>query len=350
MKFSFAVLLSFLPFCAFTQTGGINTFDFLQLPVSARSNALGGNQFSWDSTDISLGIENPAAYNPAMNRKMAFNTSIYPGGINHGYAAYSWNNQKLKTSFGAGIQYVAYGNFEQTDESGRVIGNFSASEYMLHSGAARQYGPFRYGTNMKIIYSQLESYNSFGFAVDFGGLYIDSSKNLALGISVLNLGYQLFTYTPGTRESLPFDIRIALSKKLEHVPFRFDVVVHHLYTWDIRYNDPNQSNPTNIFGIDTLNTIKPKTYFADKLARHFIFGGELILGPSLKIRMGYNHQRRMEFSENIRRSWAGFSFGAGIRIAHVNIDYSLASYNVAGTAHMFSLSTNLNTFLPKERY
>ena len=341
-------MLFLSPGFVFSQTGGINTFDFLQLPVSARSNALGGNHFSWDSTDISLGIENPASYNRAMNQGLAFSTSMYPGGINHGYAAYSWHNKKLNTSFGSGLQYVAYGNFNRTDESGQLIGHFTASEYMAHTGAARSYGHYRYGANLKLIYSQLEAYNSLGAAIDLGGIYIDTNQNFTVGISILNIGTQLKSYTPGNRESLPFDIRFGLSKKLAHVPFRIDVVLHHLYTWDIRYNDPNQIKSSNIFGIDSLNLQKPKTYFADKLARHFIIGGELLLGPSLRIRIGYNHQRRMELSENMRRATAGFSLGAGIRIAHFNIDYSLADYNFAGSAHQFSISSNLNTFLPNK--
>jgi hypothetical protein len=55
-----------------------------------------------------------------------------------------------------------------------------------------------------------------------------------------NVGTQFKTYTPGIKEPLPFDIQAGVSKKLTHTPFLFSLVLHDLYRWDIRYDDPNE--------------------------------------------------------------------------------------------------------------
>jgi hypothetical protein len=77
-----------------------------------------------------------------------------------------------------------------------------------------------------------------------------------------------------------------------------------------------------------------------------IFGGEFLLGKNenLHLRFGYSHQRRKELSVSNLRSLGGFSFGAGIRIKQFSIDYSLATYHVAGSTKHIGISTNLDRF------
>lgn len=339
----FLVLALSLPVSA--QLGGSSTYAFLNLPASARINAMGGQLNALRDGDMTLVLGNPAALNSAMDKAMAFNTALYFAGINFGYAGFAWHADSLQTTFAGGIQYVSYGEFTETNASGQELGTFNASEYMLHGGAARVYGPFRYGINTKFTYSQLESYTSFGLAADIGAMYVDTGRMLNIAFVVKNFGFQLKPYIPGDREPLPFDIQIGLSKQVEHLPFRLSVVVHHLQQFDIRYDDPVIVQPVDPFGLDSTRNQKPKTYLADKIARHFIIGGEFLLGDNLRLRLGYNHLRRQELGLYTRKGMAGFSFGVGIRISHFRLDYSMAQFNAAGSAHLFSLSTNLNRFL-----
>lgn len=343
---SFGCLFLVTPFLANAQLGGSNTFEFLNLPASPRIAALGGTLNALSDDDISLVIQNPAALNPDMHHALAFNTALYFADINYGYFGYGYHYDKWKTTFGAGIQYIAYGKFNSTDLNGNSLGEFKAGEYAVNLSAARAINKIQYGGSLKIITSSLESYSSFGLAMDFGGLYIDTSKFFTAGIVIKNLGGQIKPYIPGQHEPLPFEIQVGITKRLEHLPFRLSVMLHNLQQPDIRYNDPNKIEENGLFGNDTLNKSEKK-YTLDKMARHVILGGEFLLGKNMRVRFGYNHMRRQELSIESRRGMIGFTFGAGIRISKFRIDYSVARYHLAGSSHQFSLSTNLEDFIRK---
>ena len=64
----------------------------------------------------------------------------------------------------------------------------------------------------------------------------------------------------------------------------------------------------------------------------------------MRLRLAYNHQRRAELTVRNTRSLAGFSTGVGFKVKQFRIDYGLAIYHLAGTAHQFSISTSLTQF------
>ena len=327
------------------QIGGKSTYEFLNLPPSARAAAMGGNIIGIFDEDVSLVFQNPAALDPEMHNALSFNTALYFAGINFGYLGYGRHYESIKTTFAGGLQYIAYGKFMGTDLNGNETAEFNAGEYALNLTAARQYKKFNYGAHIKLIYSGLESYSSYGLATDIAGAYIDTATKFTATVVVKNIGTQLKPYTEDNREPLPFEIQAGISKQLKYMPFRFSVVVHNLQRPDIRYNDPNFTPEPTIFG-DTTEVVKEKKYIADKIAYHFIFGGEFLLGNSFRIRGGYNHMRRQNLSLDTRRGLSGFSVGAGLRISKFRIDYGFAKYHLAGASHQFSLSTNLSDFLP----
>jgi hypothetical protein len=47
------------------------------------------------------------------------------------------------------------------------------------------------GVNAKLISSTLESYNSWGAAVDLGLLYVDTQNDINYGLAVRNIGAQI---------------------------------------------------------------------------------------------------------------------------------------------------------------
>lgn len=338
-------LLANVPHAA-GQLGGSNTYEFLNLPQSPRISALGGGANALLDDDITLVAQNPASLNPDMHHALSFNTALYFSDINFGYFGYGYHLQPWATTFGGSIQYINYGKFAATDLNGNSMGEFKAAEYAINLSAARQFKKFRYGTNLKLITSSLESYNSFGSAFDFGGMYEDTANLFTAAIVVRNIGLQIKPFVPGNREPLPFEIQAGITKKLEHLPFRFSVVIHNLQKPDIRYDDPRIEVEKNPFAGDTTPP-KEKKYILDKIARHFILGGEFMLGQNLRIRFGYNHLRRQELSLASRRSTIGFSMGAGLRISKFRMDYSVARYHLAGSSHHFSLSVRLSDFIRK---
>lgn len=327
------------------QVGGSNSFSFLSLPPSARALALGGYLMPVSENDVSQGFENPAALNSHMRHGLSFNNAFYFAGTNYGYVGYASELPKFDVMGSAGIFYSAYGKFQGTDEAGNLTNTFSASEYALHGGFSKQYSPrTRWGANLKLIYSRLESYSALAAALDIGGYYEDTARQITAGALLKNVGVPIKNYTSGNQEPLPFEIQFGVSKRLAHTPFKFILVAHNLQTPNIRYDDPNAQQQTNLFG-DTTTTQKEKRYTADKIGRHIAFGTEFYLGTSLRLRVGYNHQRRQEMALSTKRSITGFSFGTGFRINRFHIDYGFAFYHLAGTSHMLSINTKLSEFV-----
>ena len=327
------------------QLGGSRTYMFMQLPPSARVAALGSGMLPMVDDDVNLAMMNPGALNPQMSNQLAFNTALYFSNINFGYFGYARHSVKWNTTLAGGLQYISYGWMDRTDPNGTDLGRFKPGESALYLSASRQYRQFRYGATLKFITSSFEEYSSIGLAIDVGGTYVDSTGRFMAAVVVRHLGTQLTAYTPGNREPLPLDIQIGIMRQPEHLPFRLFLVFHNLQRPDIRYDDPSIQPDRTFFGIDTTDQ-REKTYLADRIARHIIIGGEMMLGTSLRLRIGYNHMRRQEMRIPTRSGMAGFSFGAGINISKFRVDYSLANYHVAGSSHQFSITTNLSSFIP----
>jgi hypothetical protein len=337
-------LTLFLPIAGFGQIGGSSTYKFLSLPASARVSALGGSLMSVVDDDVNQMVLNPAALNPEMHNRISFNTALYIADVNFGYFGYARNYEKIKTTFGVGMQYISYGKFDRTDESGMITGSFKAGEYAFNISAARAYKQFNYGMTLKFIYSSLEAYSSMGMAIDLGGTYVDSAGRFMAAVTFNNMGTQLSSYVPGNNEPLPMNIQVGIARQFAHLPFRFSIIFNNLQKWNIRYDDPNNKQNDDIFG-DTTNTAE-KSYWLDNLARHMIIGGEFLIGKGFRLRVGYNHLRRQELKMVDRSAMVGFSFGVGIKIYRFMVDYSLAGYHLGGASNQFSISTNLQEFIP----
>ena len=331
---------------AFAQIGGSVTYDFLGLPPSARVAALGGTNLTIVDHDLSVQLSNPAALNPAMNKCVQFGTTVYPGGTNFGNVSYA-QNFKIPGTFGFGLQYFAYGKFKETDETGNVIGTFSAGEMNVYAGYGYQFGKiFSVGANAKFIYSQLAQWSSVGMAGDLAVMVNDTAHNVTATIAAKNLGGQFKPYTKGVHEPIPFDLQAGLSFGFNKVPFRFHFTFHHLNTWDIRYDNPADNQQTNLF-LDSSQT-KPKTYIADKLMRHIIIGIEINIKKVVRIDVAYNHLRQQELQLTTRRSVPGLSFGIGLHIRQIDFTYALEPLAQGQVLNYFTLSINTGGFVKKK--
>lgn len=327
------------------QIGGNNTYEFLNLPISARVTALGGNLISTKDNDLNVALVNPALLTDTMSDNVTLSYINYIGDINYGYVAYAKNIKKLGT-FSAGVHYLNYGKFTRADEVGAIEGTFGAYDMSVNLAYARSVldSNLSIGATLKTIYSYMDVYSSLGSAVDLGAVYSRPKKGFALAAVIKNIGYQWKPYTVGNREKLPFEVQIGFTKKPEHVPFRFSVVYENLEKWDLTYQDP--ANPVVTVDPLTGETIKQnKTkIFGDKLMRHIVVGGEFMLTKSFFLRAGYNYQRRQELKIPERRGATGFSFGFGFKIYKFNLSYGRAMYHLAGATNNFSVSFDINNF------
>lgn len=340
--FTFVVILLVTP--AFSQIGGRSVYSFLNLPNSARLTSMGGTVIAIKDNDLSLAWHNPSLLTKQMDKTLSLSFVDYFSDVNYGCFSYGYNFKKYGM-FQGGIAFVDYGKFTETDPTGLTYGQFNAADYQFRLGWGRQLdSSFSIGANLNNIYSHLEDYTSYGISVDVGATYFNSESQFTASVLALNIGRQLKNYTDGNRESLPFELQLGISKKLGHAPFRFSVVARHLEKWDLTYSDPNHPEPTTDLLTGELLPEKKFKKFADKFARHFVFGGEFIPSKNFSVRFGYNYQRRQELKVESKVSTVGFSWGFGLKIKKFNLSYGRATYHLSGSPNHITISTNLSEF------
>lgn len=338
-------LLLTISISAISQIGGSGTYQFLNLPISARVTALGGNLISVKDNDLNVALTNPSLLTDSMDNNVALSFINYFGGIKYGYAAYAKHVNRIG-NLSAGIHYLDYGRMTRADEIGITDGNFYASEMSFNLSYQRPIidSNFSVGATLKTVYSHLDSYISWGSVLDFGATYYKPKSNFAVAAVVKNLGRQWRLYDGETREKLPFEIQIGISKKPKHVPLRISLAYDHLEKWDLTYEDP--ANPSTTVDPLTGAVSSPNKYkvFGDKLMRHIVIGGEFIITKNIFLRVGYNYQRRKELKIPEKRGMTGFSFGFGFRVYKFHFSYGRAVYHLAGPTNNFSISFDIDGF------
>lgn len=331
--------------CAQAQiTGGQFAFEFLRLSNSPHVSALGGISVANPDNDISLAVQNPSLMRAGLHNQLQLNYNGLYAGISSSNLNYGYHSQKINTSFVFGLQYLNYGTFKQTTVGGVEEGTFKSSDYALSLGASRSYGEhWRYGANVKFAHSALYTERASAAMMDVGINYYDTASMWCIGAVAKNMGVMLDRYTEAApAEPIPFDLQLGISKKLRHTPLRLFTTIHHLYEWDIRYDNPDDiATNTLISSTDTTNQ-KTKSHFADKLFRHFIFGAELTLGNRIIITGSYNVLRRRELALQTVQGIAGFSFGAAINLNKFVINYGRSYYHIAGPYNEIGLTMRMN--------
>jgi hypothetical protein len=331
------------------QIGGQQTYQFLNLTNSARIAGLGGDFLTIKDHDVTLTLTNPSLITAEMDNNLSLSYVNYFSGPNYGYVMYSKNFKKVGP-FVATFQYLNYGTFTGADETGTKTGDFTASDYALNIGWARQLGPlFSIGANGKLIYSSLDTYNSFGIAVDVAGTYQSKSELFTASLIARNIGAQIVPYRDGHREPIPFVMEAGISQRLKYIPFRFSLLYNHIEKWDLSYYDPNDpSNQKDPITGET-KTKSGISEFADNFMRHIVIGGELTIAKVLAVRIGYNYQRRQEMKLYNSAGLSGFSGGLGLRIKMFSISYTRANYQSgAMNPNYFTLTMNLDGFKKQE--
>lgn len=341
IKFSFFAVL-FISLNTFAQVGGQHTLEFLNLPASARVASLGGNNLTIYDNDLGMAFYNPSLLNNSMNDNLVLNYSLFMAGINYGYISYAREIPAYGT-FAAGMHYINYGRFTETDETGLVIGKFNAAEYNLNMIWAKPVSDsmFTIGANLKTVYSDFVQFHSFAMLLDAGVTYHHTNWGLDAAIVLKNIGMQFKPYSANNNEPVPFDIQAGLSKKLLHAPFRVSFVFHDALTPDMTYDiNPN----------DTASTVNKSEILviSDRILRHFILGVEFIPIKNFYVNIGYNHQRRQEMLIETRPYLTGFSWGFGFKINKFRFGYGRARYHLASTSNNFSVSISPGDFYRKK--
>lgn len=341
IHFLFLFLCFFTPSVIFAQVETQTSFDFIDLPSSSRVAGMGGELNNIKDGDLSLAYGNPALLNAKMDNQAVFSYSSYLASSSYGFFSYGRDVKNIGT-FSVNLLFLNYGSFDETDNSGQIVGQFKAKETGFTLAGSRMIGErLSAGLQMKFLFSNLEQYSAFGMGLDLGLTYHIEEEYLTTSFVMKNIGYQFTSYyDSGEKAALPFNIQLGVSKKMKYAPFRLSLVLDNLQKWDLTYTDPNLIGKRDPLTGDPIE-IEPSS-FGDKLMRHVIFGGEVLIGDVIQIQLAYNYRRRKELKLINNPGMAGLSFGVGAKIKSMNVSYGYSSYTRSANSHQFTLSLRFN--------
>ncbi|MFO7448104.1 MAG: type IX secretion system protein PorQ [Ignavibacteriaceae bacterium] len=312
MKFKSALFFFFFIAFQVVVLSQQNTYEFMRIDMSPRAGDLAGS-FVSNNDDPYVIFYNPAGINLLTENPVSFSFVKHLLDINLASISYSTDYEDYGR-FAAGIKYINYGSFQGADEVGNKLGEYGAGEVAFIIGYGNSLDEnFYYGANVKFIYSGIEERSSTALALDLGLHYSIPGEMMNIGFSVLNIGSQL-SYYINTKEDLPLDVVLGVSKKLEHLPLRLSVDFHKL----------NEERD------DIAQRFKA-----------FSVGAEFTLSRVLTLRLGYDNEKRNELKIGNFAGIAGFNVGFGANISAYHFSYGFSSMGAIGSLHRIGITTNI---------
>ena len=319
------------------QFGGQRSFQFLNLPVTARVSALGGvNVSNWDQ-DAQMFLANPALLDSSTHRHASITYQSLVADISYGTLGYV-HDFEGEGVWGLGIMYLDYGEFQGFDPSGAPVGTFSGSDFAFVVGYARPLGPVQLGLNFKLMNSGLAGFNATALVWDIGGVFKHPEHDLTFGLVFKNIGLMVSDFTETSESRLPFDVQLGASFKPEHMPFRLSLTGYNLGLVNETLFDPTgtgEGTPAEVKGFD-------------RIMRHVAIGTEILVHQNFNLRVGYNHLLRQELRLDETSGGAGLSFGFLLRIKKFELAYTRSLYHTGGGYDYFTLVADLNNFIVKK--
>lgn len=339
MRTVFFILL-FLPVLCFAQVPS-STYQFLNLPVNGRDALLNKISSSVLDSSFSQAANNISLLLPSQAGQASLTYASYVADIHGGSMHYAFTKDRWGV-FMPSVQYFFQGNYLETNEFGDILREFSASDLsvnMAHANAFKNH--FRYGVQVRFLYSQYLQYSSLGFSSDYSLYFSKKPNRYGFTLSVLNLGMPFKNYVENQREQLPLNIQLSSSVKLAKSPLVLHVAYNYLNQWDLSYEQKYLS--TDPF----TGEVSENTLNASNLMKHITVGVDFV--PSQKIRFGlsFDYKRQSELRYSVFSRLAGFGMGLGIKTKKWNIDYTLYGNGVSLFSNFITLSTNIHQRIRK---
>ena len=292
----------------------LSSFDFLRLEPSAQAAALGGTSLSTTSNQGNVLFYNPALLGEDLDGNLSVSWLNHLSDLQAGALTYAQNLGPIGTG-AVGVRFFHWGSIAKADIYGERNGTFSSSNLALSAGLSRSWqSGLRYGGSIHLIYTSVGQFNAIAAAVDVGAAYHIPDQGFVASAAVTNAGIVLSSLGP-TRDELPMDIRIVVSKRLRYIPVLFGLTLHNL------------QNAHQITAVDDG-------------FRHAIFSLQFEAIPAFHLRLGYSHRKRNLKSER-RLDLAGTAVGFGLRVRGFQVDYAFSSWSFAGL-HQFTLARKFN--------
>lgn len=325
MKKIYLLFLLITSFFSFGQ-GGNNVYPFLNIPVSARQAALGGDAVSIRDYDVNFAAVNPALLNVEMHNKLSVNAALYLADSKYGTVNYARDLENGNLVF-VSARYMDYGTTPRTDEAGFQNGDFSATDAAIGLGYAKQFeDEWTIGASVQFITSNIDTYSSMAIAGTAGVTYNFKNTKETVGLVFRNFGYQIKAFDV-QRELLPFRVDLGYTKTLEKFPVAVTITAHDLQQLDISATEDVNGQEVKL----------PR-----KVLDHISLGAEFFPESSFNIRLGYNVKRGNELAVLDQRSFTGLSAGFGIKFSKFRFDFAHIRYHNSSNVNQLGLTLDLS--------
>jgi len=282
----------------FAFSPGTTAFPLLRVSFGARASAL-GECFTASYNDGGVLWWNPGALG-FLNHSEVFGTqNFWFMDIRDDYVGSVIATRK--GVFGAGLVYSSVKGIEIYDRNNYPLpGDGKASSWILQLAYGRKFSPvLSLGFGFKYFKDNLIDVSGSGYSLDIGMFY-KAKERMFLGSAIRNIGPSM-KYTSGSNFPLPVELRVGGQL-------------------GIKEND-------NIF-LDI--SLIPKTGI------FFGIGNEFWIKNILALRIGYKYANQLN----------KLTFGCGLNLKLLNIDYSYSGYGVLGSVHRIWFSKAWGELLP----
>ncbi|MGZ5285249.1 MAG: type IX secretion system protein PorQ [Kaistella sp.] len=304
---------------------GTNVYPFLNLPVSARQAALGGDAISIRDYDVSFAGVNPALMNLEQDEMIALNYASHLSDSKYGTISYVRDLEEGHF-IGLNARYMDYGKMPRTDESAVIDGEFGAMDASIGLGYAYQFDEnWTVAGSANFVTSRIDNYTSMAVVGNAGVTYHNRQSNETLALVFRNFGYQFKTFN-GLRENVAFRVDLGYTKILDEFPVALTITAHDLQKINISQDYNNNGQEIS---------------WSRKIADHFSFGAELFPQQAFNIRFGYNVKRGNELAVLDQRSFTGLSAGFGIKISSFRFDYAHVRYHNSSNVNLLGITLDL---------
>jgi len=320
-----------------------SSFAFLNIPVSAKQLALGSDIITLkeDNNSTNL-INNPSLISENVNKNISLSHTIPFHKVNMSNITCPFVIKKYNLF--AGLQYVNYGKFAETDITGTELGNFRATDYSFVIGTAKHLdSSFTLGINIKLLVSSIYSYNSTGISTNAGISYNNKKNKLIISLLMRNYGKQIKTYNnDNNKQKLPLEYHIGIAKSMKNAPFSLYINISNIQKWEMPYTYYNKDNYEIING-EVIEI--QKNNFINTLLYHFSFGTEFNPSKNFSIQLGYNYRIRHTLKIDDKKSIVGLSTGISLKVKKISIGYAILKYHLSTYISNISITIPLANFV-----
>lgn len=310
---------------------GSTSYDFLNIPTSARAYAMGGTGIAVVSDDVALSDQNPALLGPEIERQISLGYMHYMGSGNFAGVRFGMGAGE-NSAWAAGLRYLNYGSLTQYDPSGVAGGTFTPTDICVEGSYSRDITDrWRGGVNLNFIYSHYDVYTALALSVDLGVNYYDEEHDLSFSVVLRNAGGQIKRFQEAYNR-LPFDVQLGYMQGLGDTPFSLAITARNLTRWRLPY----YTHPKDAQGDETIL----KSTFFSNFFRHLTFGVQYQPTDKFWIALGYDNKTATDMSVYHRSFLSGFSVGTGLKVRGFGVGVAFAQPHSKASTLMLNLNCN----------